>query len=107
MQHWIGDPAMIKKLLLTLILGILPALTTLSLHADEVAVASVVQSVNINTADADTLAQILEGVGYSRAEAIIKYREAYGPFIAVDDLLEVKGVGPSIVSNNRDRITLE
>ena len=98
---------MIKKLLLALLLGISPALTTLSLHAEEVAVASVVQPVNINQADADTLAQNLDGVGHSRAEAIIKYRKAYGPFVAVDDLLEVKGVGPSIVNNNRDRITLE
>lgn len=98
---------MIKRLLLALILGISPAITTLSLHADEAAVASVIQSININTADADTLAQNLDGVGHSRAEAIIKYREAYGPFVAVDDLLEVKGVGPSIVDNNRDRITLE
>jgi competence protein ComEA len=98
---------MIKKLLLALLLGISPALTTLPLYADEVAVASVVQPVNINKADAETLAQNLDGVGYSRAEAIVKYREAYGPFIAVDDLVEVKGVGPSIVDNNRDRITLE
>ena len=99
---------MIKRLLLALILGISPALTTLSLHAEEkVAVASVVQTVNINKADAATLAQNLDGVGRSRAEAIVKYRQAYGPFVAVDDLLEVKGVGPSIVNNNRDRITLE
>ena len=98
---------MIKRLLLALLLGISPTLTTLSLHAEEVAVASVIQPININKADADTLAQSLDGVGYSRAEAIIKYREAYGPFVAVDDLLEVKGVGPSIVNNNRDRITLE
>ena len=98
---------MIKRLLLALILGISPALTTLSLHAEEVAVASVIQPVNINKADAETLAQNLDGVGYRRAEAIIKYRKTYGPFITVDDLLEVKGVGPSIVDNNRERITVE
>ena len=99
---------MIKRLLLALILGISPALTTLSLHAEEeVAVASVIQTVNINKADAATLAQNQDGVCRSRAEAIVKYRKAYGPFVAVDDLLEVKGVGPSIVDNNRDRITLE
>ncbi len=98
---------MIKKLLLALLLGISPTLTTLSLHADEAAVASVIQPVNINQADAETLAQNLDGVGHSRAEAIVKYRKAYGPFLAVDDLLEVKGVGPSILDNNRERITLE
>jgi competence protein ComEA len=98
---------MIKKLLLAFILGLSPVLTPLTLHADEVAVASQVQNVNINKADAETLTQGLKGVGRSRAEAIVQYRSAYGPFFSIDDLLEVKGVGPSIVDKNRDRITLE
>ena len=98
---------MIKRLLLALILGISPALTSLSLHADEVAVASVIQPVNINKADADTLASNLRGVGYSRAKAIVKYRSTNGPFLTVDDLIEVRGVGQSVLDKNRDRITLE
>ena len=98
---------MIKKLLLAFLLGLSPVLTPLTLHADEVAVASQVHSVNINKADAETLTLGLKGVGRSRAEAIVQYRSAYGPFFSVDDLLEVKGVGPSIVPKNRDRITLE
>jgi competence protein ComEA len=98
---------MTKKLLLALLLGLSPVLTPLILHAEEVAVASQVQSININKADAETLTQALTGVGHSRAEAIVQYRTTYGPFFSVDDLLEVKGVGPSIVNKNRDRITLE
>jgi competence protein ComEA len=98
---------MIKKLLLAFILGLSPVLTPLTLHADEVAVASQVHSININKADAETLTQGLKGVGRSRAEAIVQYRSAYGPFFSIDDLLEVKGVGPSIVNKNRDRIILE
>ena len=98
---------MTKRLLLALLLGLSPVLTPLILHAEEVAVASQVQSININKADAETLTQALKGVGHSRAEAIVQYRTTYGPFFSVDDLLEVKGVGPSIVNKNRDRITLE
>ncbi len=63
--------------------------------------------VNINSADADTLAGALDGVGKSRAREIVRYREAYGPFYSVEDLLEVRGVGQSILNNNRERITLE
>lgn len=98
---------MIKRLLLALLLGLSPALIPLTLHADEAAVASQVHTVNINKADAETLTQGLKGVGRSRAEAIVQYRSAYGPFFSVEDLLEVKGVGPSIVNKNRERITLE
>ncbi len=98
---------MIKRLFLALLLGMVPAAFSLSLQAAEMAVASHTQAVNINSADAKTLAQNLDGVGKSRADEIVRYREAYGPFYSVDDLLEVRGVGKSIVDNNRDRITLE
>ena len=52
-------------------------------------------SVNINTADAETLAVALDGVGAARARAIVEYRTAHGPFHSVDDLLDVRGVGPA------------
>lgn len=63
--------------------------------------------VNINTADAATLAQQLTGVGLSRAEAIVRYRETYGPFSKAEELTEVKGIGPSTLEQNRARIALE
>lgn len=61
-------------------------------------------SVNINTADAATLAAALDGVGASRARAIIEYREAHGPFRSVDDLAQVKGIGEKVVDANRSRL---
>ncbi|HEY7840730.1 MAG TPA: ComEA family DNA-binding protein, partial [Gammaproteobacteria bacterium] len=54
------------------------------------------QTVNINTADKETLMAV-KGVGEKRAEAIIAFREQNGPFKSVDDLLLVKGVGQAIV----------
>ncbi len=65
------------------------------------------QPVNINRADAATLAASLNGVGPSRAEEIVRYREAYGPFRSVEELTEVKGIGPSTLERNRALITLE
>lgn len=60
--------------------------------------------VNINTADAATLAEQLDGVGAARAKAIVSYREAHGPFESADDLTEVSGIGPHVVDRNRERI---
>ena len=42
--------------------------------------ASVEDKVNVNTASADALAELLTGIGPKKAEAIVAYREANGPF---------------------------
>ena len=60
--------------------------------------------VDVNKADAETLAANLEGVGRAKAQAIVDYRMAHGPFASVDDLLKVKGIGPKILENNRNNI---
>lgn len=65
------------------------------------------EQVNINEADAATLADVLQGVGQSRARAIVEYREQNGPFDSLDELSEVKGVGAATVELNRERIVLE
>ena len=71
------------------------------------AVSSASAQVNINTADAQTLAAKLKGVGESRAAEIVRYREAYGPFASAEELVEVKGIGTSTLDMNRELITLE
>lgn len=62
--------------------------------------------VNINAADADAIAEALKGVGKSKAEAIVAYREAHGAFKDADELVNVKGIGLATVNNNRDSILL-
>ncbi|MEW5756864.1 MAG: helix-hairpin-helix domain-containing protein [Pseudomonadota bacterium] len=57
--------------------------------------------VNINTADAATLAEHVKGVGLKKAEAIVQFRNENGPFKSVDDLAKVKGIGEEIVEKNR------
>lgn len=65
------------------------------------------EQVNINEADVETLADVLQGVGQSRARAIVEYREQNGPFDSLEELSEVKGVGEATVELNRERIILE
>lgn len=62
--------------------------------------------VDINTADADTLAGAIDGVGERKARAIIRFRQENGPFSSVDELAGVKGIGMKIVDNNRDSLTV-
>lgn len=62
--------------------------------------------VNLNAADAETLRRDLSGIGASKAKAIIAYRESNGPFTAVDELLEVKGIGKALLEKNRERLVI-
>jgi competence protein ComEA len=62
--------------------------------------------VNINTADAATLSNSLDGIGPSKAKAIVAYREEHGPYKTVADLSNVKGVGPATLERNRGAILL-
>ncbi|MCK5326298.1 MAG: helix-hairpin-helix domain-containing protein [Woeseiaceae bacterium] len=60
--------------------------------------------VNVNTADAATLSDELQGIGLSKARAIVEYREKHGPFKSADDLSLVKGIGERTVELNRSDI---
>ena len=61
--------------------------------------------VNINTADAGALAAAMKGVGQKRAEAIVAYRKAHGPFHSVDGLTAIHGIGQATVDKNRENLT--
>ena len=70
------------------------------------AVGAAEEKVDINTADAATLDRVLNGVGPSKAAAIIAHRQQHGAFRSADELAEVKGIGLALVEQNRDRITV-
>ena len=63
--------------------------------------------VDVNTADAMTIADALSGVGPKIGAAIVEYREANGPFKSVDDLLNVKGVGPKMLERIKADVLIE
>ncbi|NMT61982.1 ComEA family DNA-binding protein [Marinobacter sp. W62] len=63
-------------------------------------------AININTADVAALAS-LNGIGQSKAEAIVAYRDANGPFQSSEDLANVKGIGERTVEKNAERLTVE
>ena len=61
--------------------------------------------VNINSATAAEL-DSLSGIGPTKAQAIVDYRNQNGPFRTVDDLLNVPGIGPKTLETIRDQITV-
>lgn len=77
-----------KKFMLLIIASIPPALSWAG-------------PVNINTADAEVIARELQGIGMAKAQAIVDYRAKNGDFAGPDDLLNVKGIGQSILEKNK------
>ncbi|WP_283786964.1 ComEA family DNA-binding protein [Bermanella sp. WJH001] len=59
--------------------------------------------IDINNANEAQLAQLVK-VGPKKAQEIIRYREANGPFKSVDELAKVKGIGEKTVEQNRERL---
>jgi competence protein ComEA len=61
--------------------------------------------ININAATAPEL-ESLPGIGPSIALKIVEFRESNGPFLEIDDLLQVSGIGPAKLEQIRDLISV-
>jgi len=60
--------------------------------------------IDINTADVDTLST-LPGIGPTLAQRIVDYRDTYGPFFFIEDLMNVEGISAATFENIKDLIT--
>lgn len=65
-----------------------------------------VEAVDINTASAAELARVLSGIGKIKAQRIVEYRDKMGGFVSLEQLTEVKGIGPKTLARNRDKIEI-
>ncbi len=64
------------------------------------------ERVSINSASAEELAHMLNGIGVKKAQSIVSYREQHGAFKSVDDLRAVPGMGNALVERNLPRLKL-
>ena len=64
-----------------------------------------VELVNINTASLEEL-ESLDGIGSATAQKIIDYRTENGPFVSIEDLINVSGIGPAVMDQIRPFITV-
>ena len=92
-----------KKLttsLLAVALILTPALNTAFANNESVVTEQKVSmTINVNTASAEQLAE-LKGLGVKKAQSIIDYRQAHGPFTNIADLMNVKGIGVKFIEKN-------
>ena len=84
----------VRALVRGLILSLLPAGAALA------------GPVNLNSADAATLARELDGIGPAKAQAIVDFRQKNGPFKSPEDLLKVDGIGERVLEQNRGNLRL-
>ena len=64
-------------------------------------------TVNINEANAETLAAALEGIGLTRAQAIVDYRTQFGRFYSAEESSAVRGIGTNTINRNLARIQID
>ena len=63
--------------------------------------------VNVNTATAEEISENLVGIGMKKALAIVEYRQQYGDFKTMNDLVNVKGIGVETIEKNKTDILIE
>jgi len=63
------------------------------------------EKVNINTATAEELTE-LPGIGEVIAGRIVEYREEYGDFAFIEEIMSVKGIGDAVFKDIQNLITL-
>jgi competence protein ComEA len=90
-----------EKLDIPFIEGASPVLAT----PEETVVVATTELININTASQAEL-ESLPGIGPTSAQKIIEYREANGPFLNTEDIINVQGIGTGTYERIKDLITV-
>ena len=95
----------LNECLKTVLVCLALALSSAVFAADIPAQTSIpLEQIDINSADAATIAQVMDGVGVVKAQEIVAHRELNGKFQSIDQLIEVSGIGMATIEKNRHLI---
>ena len=83
-----------------------PMLLAQSSEPSSTQASEVQNKLDINSADAKTIADSLVGIGITKAQDIVAYREMYGNFHSIDELIEVKGIGEATLEKIRHLVAV-
>ena len=83
-----------------------PMLLAQASESSSVQASEAQNQLDINSADAKTLADSLVGIGLTKAQDIVAYREMYGNFRSIDELTEVKGIGEATLEKIRHLVAV-
>ncbi len=72
-----------------------------------VGIVAALDIININQAGTEALARHLSGIGPVKAQAIVDWREKYGAFSDIEQIMEVSGIGPKWFETHRERLSLD
>ncbi len=89
------------KLFHSLLLTTILLFSTSAMSAQDLA-----EKVNINTATAEQIASAINGIGDSKAKAIVEYRKNHGKFKSIGALENVDGIGLKTIEKNKEKISL-
>jgi len=64
------------------------------------------EPVDLNAASPETLAATMQGVGLEKAQAIVAYRDQHGPFVSVEEITAVRGIGSATLEKNRSKLVV-
>ena len=87
---------MLNKSYIFLLPAIFSGLISVSAHA-----------INPNTASVDELADELIGVGPKLALKIVEFREQNGEFQDTEDLMQVNGIGSTVIDKNKELLEFD
>lgn len=90
-------------LLFVLILGL--AIGPVSLSAQQADDTASAEKINLNTATAEQL-ESLPGIGPVSAKNILEYREKFGKFNRIEEIINIKGIGEKKFLKIKDRLTV-
>jgi len=88
----------LKSVLVCIVLAALPTVFAADSNTQA---GMTLEKVDINSADATTIAQVMNGVGLVNAQEIVAHRELNGKFQSIDQLMEVRGIGLATIEKNR------